>query len=222
MRTNRAAYAWLAGGVCVLLAGCRFGMPSSSAADRTRRPGELAMRSPTEAASPASRGSLGGLEAVDVAARGEAAPESRESATSSVPPPLRVNESSGRRAVTLDGQALVLPGGLTLQRVPSGVRVRLRSEQTTGSDLWEVVDARERRLALVKLTSLRRVGVSPTVGILDETRSVQGVARTARWNGKQARIVTDRFQNDTHLYTIERRAEGTDWIRSGLELTAPR
>jgi hypothetical protein len=88
-----------------------------------------------------------------------------------------------------------------------------------GSDLWEIVDARGRRMALLRAEAVR--GGSHARGdLLSRSSAARSVAQRSDWGATRVKVLTDRFLGENHIYTIERRAEGTAWIWSGLELSS--
>ena len=111
---------------------------------------------------------------------------------------------------------LALPSGLIIHNVPASVSVRTLREQG-GGDVWELTDAQGRRLALLKAESLARTPVSRNER-LSELESARSVGTRTDWGAPTVQVVSERILSETYLYTIERRAKGTSWIASGLEL----
>jgi hypothetical protein len=112
----------------------------------------------------------------------------------------------------------MLPFGLVIHGVPKSVSVRTVREQA-GGDVWEITDARGRRLALLKAESLGRRLVTRS-GRLDELASARSVGRRSDWGAPRVNVLSERFLAEDYLYTIERRTEGTAWIASGLDISA--
>jgi hypothetical protein len=111
----------------------------------------------------------------------------------------------------------MLPSGLIIHGVPKSVSVRTVREQA-GGDVWEITDARGRRLALLKAESLGRT-VLPSSERLDELASARSVGQRSDWGAPRVDVVSERILNENYLYTIERRTQGTAWIASGLEFS---
>lgn len=116
---------------------------------------------------------------------------------------------------------LVLPSGLVVHRVPKGISVRAGREQQTADMVWEISDARGRRLALLRERSFRRAAAESR-SLLDETATLRLDATRSDWDQTPVRVVVDRIRAEHHIYTLERRSRGTGWIVSNLELTERR
>jgi hypothetical protein len=56
--------------------------------------------------------------------------------------------------------------------------------------------------------------------LLPQTAAARQSGQRTDWGAARVKVVADRFLGENHVYTIERRAEGTAWIWSGLELSA--
>lgn len=182
------------------------------------------MRDPDQVAAPRAKAApLGALAPVvqdlppsEPPAHGKAADLPKQGA----PPPLiQVADDAQGKPYPLQEGDLVLPTGLIIHHVPKGVSARVLRERGEGDEVWELVDARGRRLALIKARSWRRAA-SSEADLLTDTRTTPGAVRRATWQGKSVQVVTDRFRSDTHIYTIDRRSGGTDWIFRGLELAS--
>ena len=130
---------------------------------------------------------------------------------------IRLARHPTPRPYPLRGGELVLPSGLIVHRVPKGISVRTGREQQTADMVWEIADARGRRLALIKERSFRRAAAS-TASVLDQTATVRVEEKRGDWDDAPVRVIVDRFRADDHIYTLERRARGTGWIMSNLEL----
>jgi len=217
--------------VCVVLAGAAGASCKHAPEERTstsllrHEPGQLAMRDPDAMRSPgASQRPLGALtptssgRATDARRAPEAAPRPAARAKTTVEPPplLVVSDGATRSDYPLRDGTLSLPGGLLIHGVPRGVAVRTVAEQRTGQTIWEIVDARGRRLALLQAERAGRVALRE-----DPLRRTEDARaeRRATWGKQTVQVVSDRFRGETHVYTIDRRATGTAWIWSGLELT---
>jgi hypothetical protein len=207
---------------CVLCAlGCAGSQTRPEPASQpATTPGQLQMHDPSALASPAvSARPLGTLEPVRTPAIQQEPPSAQPSAAPVQPPaPIHVDAQAAPRPYALRDTDLVLPTGLIIHRVPKGVSVRVVQEQG-GGDVWEVVDAHGRRSALLKAESLASGALSQGA-LLSQTANARSVAQRSDWGGASVKVVIDRFLNENHLYTIERRAEGTAWIWSGLELSS--
>ena len=138
------------------------------------------------------------------------------------PAPIRIDRAAVPEPVALDGRDLVLPGGLIIHGVPPSVTARTVREQRSQEPVLELVDKRGSRLALLKETSLTRVALPGGAPLLSATAATHIEATRDDWDKTPVRIEVDRLQSDTHLYVIERRTAGTDWIPGGLELSAHR
>jgi hypothetical protein len=178
--------------------------------------GELAMREP--GARPAAGAKLGALEPVAVREQPEA------SAQPTPPPaaphaPIRVAKQPAPQPYPLRERALVMSGGLIVRGVPRGVTARKVAEEGSGDAVVELVDARGRRLALLKELAIARVALPGGPPLLGAAAVSREHAQRDGWGAGEVDVVVDRFGSETHLYTLERRARGTDWIWSGLELS---
>lgn len=206
--------------VCSMSASCRHAAEprSTPTASDTYRAGQPAMRSPDRRTSPGAQ-RLGTLSAVEPnASAGNVAREPAAVAgkpTPEPPPLITVADDARRQDVGLRDGTLSVPGGLLLHRIPKGVAVRTVSEQRTGEQVWEFVDARGRKLALLKAERAGRAALRDDA--LERTDDARA-RRNARWGKSNVPVVTERFRGETHVYTIDRRATGTEWIWSGLEL----
>jgi hypothetical protein len=134
------------------------------------------------------------------------------------PAPIRLATQTASRPYALRDGDLVLPVGLIVHNVPKGVSVRIAQEQG-GGDVWEILDARGRRAALLKAESLAS-GALPRGALLPQTANARSVGQRTDWGAAHVKVVIERFLNENHVFTIERRAEGTGWIWSGLELSS--
>ncbi len=211
-----ARLAWLACALCA--SGCGGSQASTRASDQgTYRPGELAMRDPQRRGAGGTH--LGELQPVAVPARPEPAKGPPQRAREQGPPPIRIATEKGAKAVPLQGRDLVLPDGLIIHDVRKGVTARTVQEQGTGDSVLELLDARGRRLALLKQIRLSRVALRGGP-LLDATAETHERGRRRDWGAGGVRVVIDRFRHESRLYTLERRADGTDWIWSGLELSS--
>lgn len=216
--------------LCILLSACGSAAPSvrPEPARHTdpSAPGELAMRHPDALTAPTTRQPLGAFATSSVTAAIERdAPRARgtkrESAANPPLAPIRLTLDAKPRPYPLHDGELNLPTGLVIHRVPKGVSVKTAREQQTGDVVWEIADPRGRRLALLKARSFRRAAAA-TAPVLDETRTLRLEARRNDWGAAPVRVVVDRFRSEHHIYTLERRAQGSAWIWSNLELTNQR
>jgi hypothetical protein len=132
--------------------------------------------------------------------------------------PIRIATEPKPRPYPLRDNELVLSSGLIIHRVPKGISVTSAREQRTGDLVWEISDARGRRLALLKERSFRSASAS-SASVLDETTTLRQKAQRSDWGSNPVRVVVDRFRAEHHIYTLERRESGTAWIWSNLELT---
>lgn len=206
-----------------LWGGCRRSSdPEANTGRGAGRPDQLAMRDPDALGRPPASGRpLGELDRArpdtpDPTA--DPTSKTRSAPTRLSPPPLiRVADGERSTPYPISDGALKLPGGLVVHRVPAKVSVRQTREAGTGDKVWEIVDARGRRLALIKARSWTRAAGSEAS--LLESADVRTEVRPAVWGKTQVRVVTDRFHNDTHIYTLDRRQNGTDWIWSGIDLS---
>ena len=178
------------------------------------------MRTPDAVPSPlASARPLGSLEPVRVtSAPVEPRPRPPVAPRVQVPTPIRVDPIPPPRPYALRDCQLVLPAGLIVHSVPKGVSARIVREQG-GGEVWEIVDARGRRLALLRAESLGGAELPPGA-LLQQTATARGIGPRSDWGAARVKVVSDRFLDENHVYTIERRAEGTAWIWSGLELSS--
>lgn len=168
--------------------------------------------------SPTGLDTLGALEQVSVPKVTEP-PAKTEADTETKPPgPILIQKDKPPRPYALNGDKLILPTGLTIHRVPKRTVVRIVTERRTGRSIWEIVDKRKRRLALLRAQSWREVVQEEGRSITKNARSIRLRARREDWGPKPVQIIVDRFTSETHVYTLERRATGTDWIWSGLEI----
>jgi hypothetical protein len=201
---------------------------AASQTTRTEQPGQnsaapgqvhmheppAALASPTTAPRP-----LGALEPVQASALADEPAVKQSIEPAHAPAPIRLAPQAAPRPYALRGDALVLPVGLIVHGVPKGVSVRIVQEQG-GGDVWEILDARGRRAALLKAESLAS-GALPQGALLVQTASARSVGERTDWGAAHVKVVTERFLNENHVFTIERRAEGTAWLWSGLELSSP-
>jgi hypothetical protein len=203
-------------------AACAASQPASRAPSTTppappaAAPAELRMRHPDEVRSSAApSGQLGVLAPVN-AGKPLAEPMPSQPRAASARPlrPIQVAQDSVPRAYLLRDGRLMLPSGLIIHSVPKSVSVRTVREQA-GGDVWEIIDARSRRIALLKVEALARAPL-PTSERLDELRSV---GERSDWGAQRVSVISERFLSERYVYTIERLAKGTAWIASGLELS---
>lgn len=132
--------------------------------------------------------------------------------------PIQVAEDSAPRPYPLRDRQLTLPSGLIIHGVPKSVSVRTVRERA-GGDVWEITDARGRRLALLKAESLHR-RLWTTTARSDELANARSVGHRTDWGAPRVNVVSERFLSESYVYTIERRTDGTGWIASGLEFSA--
>jgi hypothetical protein len=177
------------------------------------------MRNPDEARpSATSTRELGVLETVDAATpRSEARAPQPAAAQARAPRPIHVARDSVPRAYATRAGQLTLPSGLVIHGVPSSVSVRVVREQT-GGEVWEIMDARGRRLALLRAESLGRIPL-PAGQDLGQLASARSVGKRGDWGAPRVDVVSERILSESHVYTIERRTTGTAWIASGLDLS---
>lgn len=183
-------------------------------------PGQLRMRHPDEVRSSAIPARpLGVLEPAN-AAKPLAEPRTLQPRAAGARRllPLQVASDTAPRAYALRDGRLTLPSGLVIHRVPKSVSVRTVREHA-GGELWEIVDARGQRVALLKAQALARTAV-PNSARLEDLTSARSVGPRSDWGAPRVDVVSERFLSERYVYTIERRARGTDWIASGLELSA--
>jgi hypothetical protein len=216
---TRAAgqYGWVLLGVlgCAASQTTRTEQPSQNAA----APGQVHMHDPpaAQASSATPARSLGALEPVHAVAVADEPPVKQSIEPTQAPAPIRVATQTAPRPYALREGDLVLPVGLIVHSVPKGVSVRIVQEQG-GGDVWEILDAHGRRAALLKAESLAS-GALPQGALLSQTANARSVGQRTDWGAAHVKVVTERFLNENHVFTIERRAEGTAWIWSGLELS---
>jgi hypothetical protein len=188
----------------------------------SRRSDELAMRAPGTATATPGSAPLGSLQPVAVTDRPEPRVQPAARAANIEQPPIFIDNEQSPRPHPLHDGALVLPGGLIIHRVPRNVTARMVVEQGSGDPVLELVDPRGRRIALLKETPISHVAMPGGAPLLGATEPTHSEAKRERWATSPVPIVVDRFSSETHLYAIERRASGTDWIWSGLELSPRR
>jgi hypothetical protein len=189
-----------------------------------QRSDQLATR-PPQPAGDAGAPELGVLQPVAVPAPPSPPEPGAASASSpapSEPAPIRIAAAPAPEPVALRGRDLVFAGGLIIHGVPASVTVRKVSELGSDAPVLELVDKRGRRLALLKETSLTRVALPGGSPLLEATAAARTEATRDDWDTTPVKVAVDRFQSDTHVYVLERRATGTDWIQSGLEITVHR
>ena len=178
------------------------------------------MRHPDEvrASDAATAGPLGELEPVNAAKPlAESGAPQPTAAQAAVLRPLQVAPGSVPQPYALREGQLILPSGLIIHGVPKSVSARTLREQG-GGELWEIVDARGRRLALLKVESLGRMPLPGGAG-LNQLSSARSVGPRSDWGAPHVDVVSERFLSESHVYTIERRTKGTAWIASGLDLS---
>lgn len=173
------------------------------------------MRDPDALASPASQ-QLGVLATSAAAYEAKPRPEQAREPRPAIAA-IRLAPHPKPRPYPLHRGELVLPSGLVVHRVPKGISVRTGREQQTADVVWEIADARGRRLALIKERSFRRAAAS-TAPVLDQTTTLRLEEQRGDWDDAPVRVIVDRFRAEDHIYTLERRARGTGWIMSNLEL----
>jgi hypothetical protein len=173
------------------------------------------MRDPDTTGSPASE--LGALQTAkpsyDPQRREPSAPEGTATIRA-----IRLARHPKPQPYPLRAGELVLPSGLVVHRVPKGVSVRAGREQQTADMVWEISDARGRRLALLRERTFRRAAAE-SGSLLDETATLRLDATRSDWDPNPVRVVVDRIRAEHHIYTLERRVRGTGWIVGNLELT---
>ena len=207
-------------GLCVSLAACSAGRargaPQAVSGGVAARADQLAMRDPDRFHAPSSALSTGGLQRSGASLRGmQRTPASRESRATLTP--IRLAQHPRPRPYPLRDGELVLSSGLVVHRVPKGITVRSAREQQTGDVVLEIADAHGRRLALLKERTFRRAAAA-SVPVLDQTATTTLEAHRNDWGRTPVRVIVDRFRAEHHIYTLERRASGTSWIMSNLEL----
>ncbi len=175
------------------------------------------MRKPDDLASPSDAQVLGAFRPVAAKVAPERAAKPKSDARAAPPPAIRVARGSSARPYALRDRELVLPSGLTVHHVPNGVAIRT-VEDEGGGPVWEFIDVHGRRLALLKEQSWRRAAASEAP-LLEESATARTQATRGDWAKAPVRVVVDRFRSDKQIYTLERRASGTDWIWSGLEFS---
>ena len=134
------------------------------------------------------------------------------------PRPIRVAADSVPQRYTVRDGRLLLPSGLIIHGVPKTVAIRSVREQG-GGEVWEILDARGGRLALLKEESLSR-SLVPRGARLDELGNARSVGTRIDWGAPRVQVVSERIFGENYVYTIERRAKGTSWIAGGLELSS--
>jgi hypothetical protein len=205
---------------CAASAGCGGSQANTraSSAPAPSHQGELAMRAPPPRGGPTGP-TLGKLEPVNTPAPSAEQRAAPPSPTPPTPPaPIRVATDKAAKPLALHGRDLVLASGLIIHRLPKGVTARTVQELGTGDEVVEIIDAHGRRLALLKQTRVAQVGVGGGPSLLQATAAAHDKGERSDWGAPSVRVVIDRFHNDTTIVTLERRADGTDWIPSGLEL----
>ncbi|HKP58317.1 MAG TPA: hypothetical protein VJV78_16435 [Polyangiales bacterium] len=186
-------------------------------------PGELRMRHPDEVrASAAKTEELGSLQLVNAgtprATKAKPKPSQPTAAHSKEHYTIQIAQDSPPRPYPLRDRELTLPSGLIIHGVPKSVSVQTVRERA-GGDVWEITDARGRRLALLKAQSLSRK-LWTTSARSDQLASARSVGQRSDWGAPRVNVVSERYLSENYVYTIERRTEGTGWIASGLEFTA--
>jgi len=203
-----------------------LGCAGSQSKPRQPRPGdergrdELSMREPRSRAPGVAK--LGTLEPVAVPAQPELRVQPAASATPAEQPPIRIAREHSPRPYPLRNGALVLAGGLIIHDVPRNVAVHTVVEQGSGDAVLELVDPRGRRIALLKETALSSVAMPEGAPLLGATATTHTETKREDWATSPVAVTIDRFSSETHLYTLERRAQGTDWIWGRLELSPHR
>jgi len=221
VRDRPAVCSFALGALCVVL--CALGCAGAGSQSRARQPSarrdsdELEMRKPGARAAGIAK--LGSLEPVPVAARPDPRAQPAASVTPAEQPPMRVARVQSPRPYPLRNGALVLPGGLIIHHVPENVVVYTVLEQNSRDNVLELVDPRGRRIALLKETAVSSVAMPSGAPLLGATAATHSQATREDWATSPVAVVVDRFSSETHLYTLERRAQGTDWIWAGLELS---
>jgi hypothetical protein len=147
----------------------------------------------------------------------QSAPE-KPPALEAEPRPIEVTPEDPREPVQLEGDELALPGGLILRDVPKRSRVFVRSTL----DVWEIFDARDRLVLRVRASPLRTVARPANAPLLEAAQFSDARELRNDWGPKPVRIVVTRFSSETHLYTLERLATGTEWAWKGLEIDVTR
>jgi hypothetical protein len=137
------------------------------------------------------------------------------------PAPIRIAVTREAKRLALRGRDLVLPGGLIIHDLPNGVAAQEVQEQGEGKGVIELIDARGRRLALLKQTRPSQLGLAGGQSLLQATAETHEQAQRSDWGSTPVHVVVDRFRHDARVYVLERRAAGTDWIERGLELSSP-
>jgi hypothetical protein len=208
--------------LCIVLHafGCAGSEPPARTPRSQQSHEELAMREP--AARTPGIDQLGNLEPVAVAAQPEQRVQPAVNAAPAEQPPIRIAREHAPRPYPLRNGALVLSGGLIIHDVPRDVAVHSVVEQGSRDPVLELVDPRGRRVALLKETALSSVAMPGGAPLLGATAATHSQAKRDDWATSPVQVVVDRFSSETHLYTLERRAAGTDWIWAGLELSPRR
>lgn len=200
--------------------GCALGC--GGAAQQTQAPpaapprDQVAMRAPQ--AQPANSDPLGTLQPVAIPTQPEINKEPPAPAAEPEPAPIRVAKQPAPEPYALRARDLVLSGGVVIHDVPKSVRVRSVSEAGSEGALLEVVDAHGRRLALIKQTPLTEVALPGGEPLLAQSAASHREAQRDDWDKTPTAVIVDRFRSETHLFTIERRSSGTEWLIGGLEL----
>jgi hypothetical protein len=180
------------------------------------------MREPADVPSHAAGAPLGASQPTAVAAASAPLPPppagTAPSGQQSELAPIRIAAEPKPRPYPLRDSELVLPSGLVIHRVPKGTTVQSAREQQTGDMVWEIADARGRRVALLKERSFRAASAA-TAPVLDATTTLRLEARRSDWGPAPVRVIVDRFRGEHYIYTLERRESGAEWIWSNLELT---
>jgi len=216
-RLRRLRPAWLG---LAFSCGCALGC--GGAPQRTQPPSaashkdQVAMRAPQ--AQPANSDPLGTLQPVAVPAQPETNKEPPTPAAEAEPAPIRVAKQPAPEPFPLHQRDLVLSGGVVIHDVPKSVRVRTVAEAGSEGALLEVVDGHGRRLALIKQTPLTEVALPGGEPLLAQSAATHREAQRDDWDKTPTAVIVDRFRSETHLFTIERRATGAEWVIGGLEL----
>ena len=202
--------------------GCALGW-GASAAKNHAPPRPAASDAPAMHAPQAhteSNDPLGALQPVAVPAQPEASKEPPVASATAAPAPIRLAREPAPEPYPLRDRDLALPGGLIIHGVPSSVSVRKAADLESGEPVFEFVDARGHRLALLKQTALARIALPGGGPLLQDTASTHTESARDDWDKTRINVVVDRFQSESHLYTLERRSADTDWIMNGLDLSS--
>jgi len=206
----------LYGSLAACSAGTQQAAPRSDPGAVATPDDQLSMRDPDRFRAPSSALSAGGMQRTGTSLRkvrpNRERPESRALLT-----PIRLAPLPRPQAYPLRNGELVLPSGLVVHRVPKGISVRSAREQQTGDVVLEIADPRGRRLALLSERAFRRAAAA-NIPVLEQTATTTLEAHRSDWGEKSVRVIVDRFRAEHHIYTLERRARGTRWIMSNLEL----